>query len=122
VAIHAGLGGRQAGERRMLHGAVAIAAVNAQDADMMLVAKGNRLNYHLALPRAVGRTGKDVANPKKKRDKEKTAEDAYPGKGIHASVENLRHCRLVFAGPQTMLMDIAVQQTYEARSQTNGSF
>jgi hypothetical protein len=46
MAVHTGLGWRNPGERRFLNRSVAIAAVNAQTANMVLMAKGNRLRPH----------------------------------------------------------------------------
>lgn len=46
MAVHTGFGWRNPGERRFLNRSVAIAAVNAQTAYMVLMAKGNRLRPH----------------------------------------------------------------------------
>ena len=43
MAVHANLGGRHAGELRVFHGGMAIAAIDAQAADMVLMAEGHRL-------------------------------------------------------------------------------
>ena len=54
VAVHAGLGGRNAGKAGLLDRGVAVTAVNAQTTDVMLVAERRSLHSRLILAGDVG--------------------------------------------------------------------
>ena len=91
VAVHAGLRRRDAGEVRGLDRGVAVAAVDAESADVMLMAERHRL---LALDPLIGRVRRaDHAadHPQHECDGEHSAEDRDAGESIGTSVENLRH-------------------------------
>ena len=50
VAVHAGFRGRNAGERGVFHRGMAIAAIDAQNADVVLVAEGDGLHHGSPMP------------------------------------------------------------------------
>ena len=56
MAVHAGLGRRNAGKGRALHGRVAIAAIDPQDAHVVLMTEGHVLDDAHAHASPVGRT------------------------------------------------------------------
>src|SRR5208282_130175 len=91
VAVHAGLGGRNAGEARSLDRRVAIAAVNAESGDVMLVAEGHGLWLAHSSIGDVRRTLHLQRRPTERSNHEDRAKNCGPGQGIGAAMENLRH-------------------------------
>src|SRR5438105_13966248 len=91
MAGHACFGRRQAGKRGLLDRGVAVAAIQSQTRDMMLVAEG-----HLLLPRhvLVGGVRRAVNQIDKAAQAKKTKENGgqyYSGEAIAAFAKNLRH-------------------------------
>ena len=64
VTVHAGCGGRYAGERRNFYRRVAVPAVDAQTGDVMLVAERHRLRAHDIGLGNIRRTGNSRDQPK----------------------------------------------------------
>src|SRR5262249_20760329 len=86
VAVHAGLGRRNAGERRVLDRRVAVAAVDAVARDVALVAELDRL---LARDARFGYPGRPVdfrGEPEEAGDEENRTEDADPSNRVRAAV------------------------------------
>src|SRR5262245_58710501 len=91
MAVHAGLGGGKSGEGRLLHRGVAVAAVDADVANMMLMAEWHWLKPGDVNLRNVGRTVKRRDGSNQDTEKSDAAEDTDPGDGVRAGVEDLRH-------------------------------
>jgi hypothetical protein len=91
VAVHANCSGGHSRERASLYGDVTIAAINAQTADMVLVAEGNRLFEHDVLTGDVRRAYHASPCPCNNRDNEDAAENSHPRNDIHASAKDLGH-------------------------------
>src|SRR5215467_1924673 len=91
MAIHTGLGGRNARERTGFHGCMAIAAVDAVVANMMLVAKGNRLAAGDAYFGDIRRFIDCRQRGNQKDQQDNAAENADSRKGIGAGMEYLAH-------------------------------
>ena len=94
MTAHAGLGGRDSGERRFFHSAVAIAAVDTQTADMVFMTERDGLFSNDILLVHVRAGGKLVENIDERRQNEQATENAGFGKVVCESVEYLRHFRL----------------------------
>lgn len=91
MAIHAGLRGRDAGEGRIFHAGVAIAAINATLGHVMLVTKRYRLRFDHADRCQVRRADYRQDQPAEHRQNEHRAEDGGAGDRVHAGVKYLRH-------------------------------
>src|SRR5688500_11957405 len=91
VAVHAGRRRRDAGEAGRLNGRVAVAAVDAQSADVMLMAEGDDLLDRVALIREVRRAHDAADQPENETGNEDRAEDGDARKRIGTAVENLSH-------------------------------
>jgi len=89
VAGHAGFGGGETGEGGIGDGGVAIAAIDAEFADVMLVAEGDGLIAHDALVSDVGRTFDQPAEDGEGDQRQNTGADDHLGDGVHAGVEDL---------------------------------
>ena len=91
MAIHAGLGRRNAGERTLFDRGVAITAVDAIVADVMFVAKRNRLAARDAdlsdVRRFIDRRERCHQNDQQNG----STEDGDPGDRVRARMKNLRH-------------------------------
>ena len=94
VAVHARLRRRDAGEVRGLDRGVAVAAVDAEARDVVLVAEGNRLLAPYPLIREIRRADDPADDPKDEAGDENRPENGDTRKRIRTSVENLRHSRL----------------------------
>ena len=95
VAVHAGLGRRNAGETRILDRGVAVAAVDAVAADVSLVAELNRL---FARDEGAGHPGRAVhfgEQSEQASDDEHRAEDADARDRVGAAMKDLRHVVLI---------------------------
>src|SRR5439155_10533841 len=90
-AVHAGLRRRDAGERRVLHRRVAVAAVDAVAGDVALVAELNRLLARDARFGDPRRSVHGVEEPEEGGDEENRAEDADPSNRVGAAVKDLWH-------------------------------
>src|ERR1017187_439160 len=91
MAVHAGLGRRNIGEARSLHGGMAIAAIHAQTAGMMRVAERHGLFPSLIGACCVGRPVQLGEDPGQKGQDENGAEDRNPRECVRAAMKNLRH-------------------------------
>ncbi len=100
MAVHAGLRRRQPGKARPLDRRVAIATVDFQHADVVLVAEGNRLFAHHPGIRAVRVAGQEQAGPQHERGRGQRTHQAQPGYDIRHPREDLGHNRdsIWFAG------------------------
>ncbi len=67
VAVHADFRGGDIRERRLLDGRVAVAAIDPQAADMMLVTEWDRLLSGSVLHHFIGRPNDEVTEPHEKR-------------------------------------------------------
>ncbi len=83
MAVHARLGRRQAGKRRVLNRRVTIAAIDAEMADMVLVAEGNALHVHDTHTGAVRGAGINETGPCAERRDEDRAEEHRPRENVH---------------------------------------
>ena len=72
VAVHAGLGGRDAGEGGVFDRGVAVAAIDPQNARVVLVAERNRLDDRLPHAGSVGRPRVDKPAPEQAAGKKET--------------------------------------------------
>src|SRR5262249_51749650 len=95
MTIHASLRCGNRGVGGMLHGGVAIAAVDAQDADMVLVTEGDWLDADDSRVGAVGGTGVEQAKPQNGEHEQERTDEADLGDRVGAAGENLRHERLL---------------------------
>jgi hypothetical protein len=91
VAVHAGLGGRNAGETRSLNGSVAVAAVDAESGDVMLMTEGHGLRLAHSRVGDVRRTLDLHRDPTERSNHEDRAENRGPGQSVGAAMKNLRH-------------------------------
>src|SRR5690348_362855 len=82
----------------MLDRGMTVAAINAQDADMMFVTEWHRLHSGNALVGAIGGPRIDNADPHQERSPEERAEKAQLRHRIHAAMKNLGHRRLMLTG------------------------
>ena len=97
VAIEAGLGRRDAGERGILDRRMAVAAIDAVAGDVTLMAELNRLfagDLRVGDPRGAMDLGDQ---PQQSGDDEERAEDTDPGNGVGAAVKDLRHSNVTRA-------------------------
>ena len=94
MAVHAGLGRRDARERRLLDRRMAVAAVEADAADVMRVAELERLLDELVLLGGPGRAHQGEARPSPTSDDEPmTPARAHTGEGVGTAGKNLAHRR-----------------------------
>src|SRR5712691_612043 len=91
MAVHASLGGRNTGEARGLDRGVAVAAVNAESGDVMLVAERHRLRPAHSGIGDVGRALHLHRDPAERGNHEDRAKNRGPGHGVGAAMKNLRH-------------------------------
>src|ERR1700688_1298115 len=91
VAVHASFRRRDSGEARSLNRGVAIAAVDAEAGNVMLVAEGDRLRLAHASIGYVGRALDLHRDPTERSNHEDRAENCGPGQGVGAAMKNLRH-------------------------------
>src|SRR5262249_48253250 len=92
VAVHAGLGGRDPGDRRLVDARVAVAAVDPHAAHVVHVVEGHGLRARLPLARHVGRARPDEEERAQDRCGHDAAHDQRgPGEVVSLSRENLGH-------------------------------
>jgi hypothetical protein len=91
MAIHAGLGGRNAGGRGGFDAGMTVAAIDAVIADMVFVAELDRLLAHHVLVRQVGGAGKPQHSREAQAGQKKPEKDTESGDEIRTAVKNLRH-------------------------------
>lgn len=91
VAGHASVRRRNTGEIALFDRGVAIAAIDAELADVMAMAEGNRLLANDAGLRDIRGALDQTQYPKQPADKKHRAEDADFGKRVGARMKNLRH-------------------------------
>jgi hypothetical protein len=72
---------------------MAVAAVNSQLIDMMLVTEGDRLFEGNIFPGAIGRSNQEIDQRAQANQKENTSKDRHPGDRVHARMESLVHRR-----------------------------
>ena len=77
MAVHAGLGGRNAREAGNLHRGVAVTAIDAQSGDVMLMAEGHWLRLAHASVSDVGRTLNLITDPTQSDHHKDRAENGY---------------------------------------------
>src|SRR5258706_13939193 len=94
MAIHAGLGRRNAGETRLLDRSVTIAPVNTESGHVMLVAEGHRLRLSDPGIRYVGRALDLPQNPAQSPDDNRNYYQRSAGNGIAAAWKNLHLSRV----------------------------
>ncbi len=98
MAIHAGLGRRNARERALFHRGVAVTAIDAVVADMMLVTERHRL---ATCDTDVGDVGRLInCRQRQNQDDDETgaAKNGETGNGVGARMKNLRHDLLLCRG------------------------
>src|SRR5262245_21148497 len=93
MAVHADLGGRDAGEGGVLDRGVAVAAIDPQAGDVVLVAERHRLLAGDADAGGVSGALQLGQDPEKSRDNEDETEDTDLGEGVETPVEDLGHVR-----------------------------
>jgi hypothetical protein len=91
MAVHARLGGWNIRKRRVFDRGVAVTAVDAQSADVMLMAERHRLLDRNFGARSVGGCVQLRPRPNQEGDDEDAAKNAQTRKSIRAVVENLGH-------------------------------
>src|ERR1041385_938323 len=91
VAVHAGLGGRNAGKARSLDRSVAITAVDAQSGDVVLMAEGDGLRLAHSGESDIRRSLDRIADPDQSCDYEDSAENRGASERIRAAMKDLRH-------------------------------
>ncbi len=89
VAVHAGLGRGNACETRGFDGCVAVATVDAQSRDVVLMAKGNGLRLANAGIRNERGTLDFIEDPAESSNDEDGAKDSGAGQTIRAAMKNL---------------------------------
>jgi len=83
-------------EGGFLHGGMTVAAIDAQAADVVLVAERHRLLAQDAGTRDIIRPAEFRCHPSQAGKDEDRAQDAHLGDDVEAAVKNLRHeCHLV---------------------------
>ena len=97
VAVHAGLGWRDPGEQRRLHRSMAIATVNAQATDVVLMAKGHGLWPHHFGVSDVGRALQLEHRPQQCRYQEYRPVNRGAGDCVRTAMKDL-HQRSVQQG------------------------
>ena len=91
VAVHAGLGRRDAGKIGILDGGVAVAAVNAHAAHVVLMAEGRVLHPRLVLPGHVLRALQLGQHRAQRHQHKKQTQDRHPRQRIGTAMKKLRH-------------------------------
>ena len=91
VAIHAGLGRRNAGKARGLDRGVAVTAVDAESGHVVLMAEGHRLRLAHSGIRYVRRALNLIGHAAQCRNDEYRAEDGGARKSIRTAMKDLRH-------------------------------
>ena len=97
VAIHADLGGWNAGERGLFYRGVAVTAIDAIVIHVVFMTELHRLAARNTDLRHIGGTINRGDKPKQNGQEKNTPEDAHFGDGIRAGMEYLRHCASGFA-------------------------
>jgi len=91
MAIHAGLGWRNAGHRGSFHAGMAVAAVDAVIANVMLVAELHGLLTRNVLPRQIGRARHRKYGHQRQPDQEEGRKDTEARDKIRTAMKNLGH-------------------------------
>jgi len=91
VAVHAGLGRRNASEARSFDCGVAVAAVDAESGNVMLVAEGYGLWLAHSGVGNVGRTLHFQRRPAEHSNDEHRAKDGGARQSVRAAMKDLRH-------------------------------
>lgn len=91
VAIHARLGRRDPGKTRFFNGSVAVAAVETQASDMVLVAEGDRLIGRNVLIRHIRRALQLKERGTHRREQKNDSQNTGPGQSVCTAVEKLCH-------------------------------
>lgn len=91
MAVHANLSGRNIGKRTLFHCRVAVAAVNAQVSDMMLVTERNRLAAWNVLQGFVRGPDDHLSQPCDERNAQNNGQKGEPRDRIGGTREKLRH-------------------------------
>ena len=91
VAVHAGLGGWYSSKAGGLDRGVAVAAVNAESGNMMLVAEGDWLRLAHTGVGYIGGTLYGVTHPDQSCDDENRAENGGARQRVRAAIKDLRH-------------------------------
>jgi hypothetical protein len=94
VAVHAGLGGRNASERRSFHARVTVPAIDPVVSNVVLVAELNRLTPRHALIGDVGRSGDDENRRQCNSPKNGHSQQAGSGDKVRTAVKDLCHVRV----------------------------
>ena len=102
VARHAGLGGGEPREARVLDARVAVATVDAEPLDVVLVAERHRLHARGVLLRDVGGTTQSIEQPPRRDHDEDGAENRDTADRVRAAMKDLGHrfaSRRAFSAP-----------------------
>jgi len=91
MAVHAGFGGRNARKARGLDRSVAVAAIDPEAGDVVLVAEGNRLRLANTRIGDIRRALDFHCHPAQGSDYKDRAKDGGPGQSIRTAMEDLRH-------------------------------
>jgi hypothetical protein len=91
VAVHADLGGRNAGERRLFHRRMAITAIDAVVTDVVFMAELDRLAACDTDLRHIGGTVNRGEGGNEDDDDSDAPEYTHPGDGVRAPVKYLSH-------------------------------
>src|SRR5690349_18560528 len=100
---HAGFGGRQSGEGRLLDRRMAIAAVETETRGMMLMAEWDRLGQGDVLLRGIGRTINGVDDTPKPEEPEEHGQQRHASDAVAAFSKNLRHVPVLPCAGSRML-------------------
>jgi hypothetical protein len=91
MAVHAGLGWRNAGHGGSLHAGMTVAAVDAVIANVMLVAELHRLLTRNVLPRQIRRARHRKYSYERQSDQKEGRKDTEARDKIRTSMKNLGH-------------------------------
>jgi hypothetical protein len=91
MAGHAGFGRRDAGEGRMFDRVMAIAAIDAETADVMLMAEGYRLTRDVVDASQIGRADQRETDAERQQDEKKQRQERDSRKTVGSRSEDLSH-------------------------------
>src|SRR5262249_34457463 len=120
MAVHARLGRGNAGEGRVLHGGVAVAAVDLEAADVVAVAERHRLldgDEGVGVVRRADGLGDD---PAQADQEEQRSEDGDARDDVEAAVKDLGHCRRAWSPVVCPAAKIATFQATRVPSAPDG--
>ena len=117
VAVHAGLGRRDAGEVRIFYRGVAVAAIDSELADVVSVAECDGLGNDFFPTGGIARTVERRQPDARERERHRQPEHEHPTQWVHTLREYLGHPRSPFE-PRAAVPILTRGQSPTARSST----